>query len=70
MTTPSKLSPRLFRLFSFSTLKDLLVREDEPPSQSQGLHWKPVLIVLSLLIPCLLLTVYHAQYGGFRGARG
>ena len=43
------------------------MREDEPPSQSQGLHWKPVLIVLSLLIPCLLLTVYHAQYGGFRG---
>ena len=64
MATSSKLTPRLF---PSSKLKERLILEDEPGSRAQSLHLKPVWIVLLLLIPCLLLTMYYAQYGGFGG---
>ena len=64
MATSSKLTPRLF---SSPKVKKRLILEDEPGSQSRSLHLKPVLIVLLLLVPCLLLTMYYAQYGGFGG---
>ena len=60
----SKLTPRLFPP---PKLKKRLILEDEPGSQSRSLHLKPVLIVLLLLIPCVLLTMYYAQYEGFGG---
>ncbi len=64
MATSSKLTPRLFPP---TKLKERLIREDEPGPQAQSLHLKPVWIVLFLLIPCLLLTIYYAQYGGIGG---
>ena len=64
MATSSKLTPRLF---PSTKLKERLIREDEPGPQARSLHLKPVWIVLLLLIPCLLLTMYYAQYGGIGG---
>lgn len=64
MATSSKLTSRLF---PSSKVKERLVLEDEPGSQAQGLHLKPIWIVLLLLVPCLFLTMYYAQYGGFGG---
>ena len=64
MAISSKLTSRLF---PSSKVKERLVLEDESGSQTQGLHLKPIWIVLLLLVPCLLLTMYYAQYGGFGG---
>lgn len=44
-------------------VKERLIRDDEPESQRQSLHLRPVWIVLLLLVPCLALTVYYARYG-------
>ena len=44
-----------------------LIFDDEPATQARWLHLKPVWIVLFFLVPCLLLTMYYAQYGGFGG---
>ena len=60
----SKLPPRLF---PSSKSKKRLILDDEPTPQARRLHLKPVWIVLFLLVPCLLLTMYYAQYGGFGG---
>jgi len=60
----SKLPPRLL---PSSKLKKRLILDDEPTPQARRLHLKPVWIVLFLLVPCLLLTMYYAQYGGFGG---
>ncbi len=60
----SKLPPRLF---PSSKLNKRLILDDEPTPQARRLHLKPVWIVLFLLVPCLLLTMYYAQYGGFGG---
>ena len=64
MTTSSKLTPTLFPP---SKVKQRRILDDEPGSGAQSLHVKPVLIVLLLLVPCLLLTIYYAQYEGFGG---
>lgn len=55
------------RLFPSSKLNKRLILDDEPTTQARRLHLKPVWIVLFLLVPCLLLTMYYAQYGGFGG---
>ncbi len=60
----SKLSPRLT---PSSKLKKRFARADEPTLQARRLHLRPVWIVLFFLVPCLLLTLYYAQYGGFGG---
>ena len=60
----SKLSPRLT---PSSKLKKRFDRADEPTLQARRLHLRPVWIVLFFLVPCLLLTLYYAQYGGFGG---
>ena len=60
----SKSTPRYFPP---SKLKGRLILEDEPGSKARSLHLKPILIVLFLLVPCLLLTMYYAQYGRFEG---
>ncbi len=60
----SKSTPRYFPP---SKLKGRLILEDEPGSKARSLHLKPILIVLFLLVPCLLLTMYYAQYGRFGG---
>ncbi len=61
MATSSKLTSRFFPSL---TLKQA---EEKDDSQASGLHWKPVLTVLLLLVPSLLLTMYYAQYAGFGG---
>ena len=60
MATPSKLSSRLL---SSSKTKKRLISDDGPGPQGRGLHFKPIWTVLLLLVPCVLLTVYYAQYG-------
>lgn len=60
----SKLPPRLT---PSSKLKKRPILADEPTLQAQRLHLKPVWIVLFFLVPCLLLTLYYAQHGGFGG---
>ena len=60
----SKSTPRYFPP---SKLKGRLILEDEPGSKARSLHLKPILIVLFLLVPCIFLTMYYAQYGGFGG---
>lgn len=60
MATSSKFAPRLFPSVK---LKERLIRDDEPGPHAQHLHLKPVWIVLVFLIPCVLLTLYYAQYG-------
>ena len=60
MTFFSKLSPRLF---PSSKARERFIRDDEQGPQAQHLHLKPVWIVLLLLIPCVLLTLYYARYG-------
>ena len=64
MATSSKLTSRSF---PSPKLKKRLILEDESGSQSRSLHLKPVLIVLLLLVPCVLLTMYYAQYEEFGG---
>ncbi len=54
-------------LFPSSKLEKRLILEDEPGSRAKSLHLKPVWIVLFLLVPCLLLTMYYAQYENFGG---
>ncbi len=61
MASSSKFAPGLL---SASKLGERLIREDEPEPRRKSLHLKPVLIVLLLLIPCVLLTMYYARYGG------
>ncbi|MXX10773.1 MAG: HAMP domain-containing protein [Nitrospira sp. SB0677_bin_15] len=60
----SKLPPRLL---PSSKSNQRLILDDEPATQARWLHSKPVWIVLFFLVPCLLLTMYYAQYGGFGG---
>lgn len=60
MATSSKFAPRLFPSVK---LKERLIRDDESGPHAQHLHLKPVWTVLVFLIPCVLLTLYYAQYG-------
>lgn len=60
----SKLTPRFL---ASSKFREQLIVEDEPGPRARSLHLKPVWIVLFLLVPCLFLTMYYAQYGGFGG---
>ncbi len=60
MATSSKLSPRLF---SSSKAKKRLILDDESGLKGRRLHLQPVWIVLLLLVPCGLLTLYYAPYG-------
>ena len=60
MASPSKLAPRLL---PSSKLRERFIRDEEQSPKSQHLHLKPVWIVLLLLIPCLVLTMYYARYG-------
>jgi two-component system, NtrC family, nitrogen regulation sensor histidine kinase NtrY len=60
MASPSKLAPRLLPT---KKLRERFIRDDEQGPKAQHLHLKPVWIVLLLLIPCLLLTMYYARYG-------
>lgn len=60
----SKLTPRFLASPKFG---ERLIVEDEPSPHARSLHLKPVWIVLFLLVPCLFLTMYYAQYGGFGG---
>ncbi len=55
------------RLLPSSKSNKRLIFDDEPATQARWLHLKPVWIVLFFLVPCLLLTMYYAQYGGFGG---
>ena len=60
MATSSKFAPRLFPSVK---LKKRIIRDDESGPHAQHLHLKPVWTVLVFLIPCVLLTLYYAQYG-------
>ncbi len=60
MFTPSKLTSSKP---PSSKRKKRLIQEEEPVDRGQSLHLKPVWIVLLLLVPCLLLTMYYARYG-------
>ena len=60
MATSSKLSPRLF---SSSKARKRLILDDESGLKGRRLHLQPVWIVLLLLVPCGLLTLYYAPYG-------
>ena len=60
MATSSKFAPRLFPSVK---LKERIIRDDESGPHAQHLHLKPVWTVLVFLIPCVLLTLYYAQYG-------
>ena len=60
MPSPFKLAPRLI---PSGKLRERFIRDDEQGPKAQRLHLKPVWIVLLLLIPCLLLTMYYARYG-------
>lgn len=60
MATSSKFAPRLFPSVK---LKERLIRDEESGPHAQHLHLKPVWTVLVFLIPCVLLTLYYAQYG-------
>ncbi len=51
------------RLFPSSKGKTRLIANDEPGPKERSLHFKPVWIVLLLLVPCVLFTMYYAQYG-------
>ncbi len=60
MATSSKVSARLF---SSPKAGKRLIRDDEAGLREGNLHLKPVWVVLLLLIPCVLLTLYYAPYG-------
>ena len=60
MPSPSKLAPRF-------KLRERFIRDDEQGPKAQRLHLKPVWIVLLLLIPCVLFTMYYARYGMLGG---
>ncbi len=60
MATSSKLFPRFF---SSPKVKPPFVADEETDLQGRRLHLKPVWVVLLLLVPCVLLTMYYAQYG-------
>jgi len=60
MATSSKLFPRVF---SSQKVRQQPVADEETDLHSRSLHFKPVWVVLLLLIPCVLLTMYYAQYG-------
>lgn len=62
-------SKRLIPPVSSSKASERLIREEELVAKSQSLHLKPVWIVLLLLIPCLFLTMYYAQYGLMGGTK-
>lgn len=64
MAMSSKLTPRLSPA---PKLKKRPILTDDSGSQSHSFHLKPVVIVLLLLVPCVLLTMYYAQYEEFGG---
>ena len=66
MAMSSKFAPRLFPSVK---LKERLIRDDESGPHAQHLHLKPVWTVLVFLIPCVLLTLYYAQYGVVGGGK-
>lgn len=66
MATSSKFAPRFFPSVK---LKERIIRDDEPGPHARHLHLKPVWIVLVFLIPCVLLTLYYAQYGWVGGGK-
>ncbi len=63
MATSSKLAAHLL------PSAKRIIREDAPSPQNRHRHLKPVWIVLLLLIPCVLLTMYYAQYGELGGGK-
>ena len=56
-------TPKYPRRVSTSAEPNRVRPEVEAESQQKAYHYKPVLIVVLLLIPCLLLTAYYARYG-------
>ena len=66
MATSSKLFPRVF---SSQKVRQQPVADEETDLQGRSLHFKPVWVVLLLLSPCVLLTMYYAQNGWVGGGK-